>query len=437
MTEEKDIKKKIYEENGENHSELLKKKSSEKLEKLVMSEGIIHEVKERPSKEEGKELEQEGFSSLAEKQAFEDFFVKNNGIYIEHEEIPNKRLHITKDTLTGKCSELECERLMKYAIGNKFYGKFLEHATLTMIDSLKFSVKQYGPSNGYQAWSHSLIHLFAFHKDGLAMSIFDTGRWDLIEKLIDTAVEGAINADHIGCTADLLYMLLRFNLSRIDSKNLNRPLPFKPNTLKKPKFIKVLAKSYKPEYKFAFCMSETQKELFISILEIELKNGEFDILHQSMSDEKIVELINAIAPEIGKEKAERYLSAICGTKNSNSSTSMEKKISKAQEEIKGVYVDVEGTLIYDDKTLNHDLVRQLEEYRKNGKIIKAFTGADPSTMEKILKQFKELEGIITFPVLSKNDFKGKLLEVIIDDTPPEAQELRAATYIKISKKIKN
>jgi hypothetical protein len=77
----------------------------------------------------------------------------------------------------------------------------------------------------------------------------------------------------------------------------------------------------------------------------------------------------------------------------------------------GVFCDVEGTLLVEDK-VNQKALKLLENFAKEGKPITLWTGGDPEEIQKKLFQ-KE----ITWKVVSKYDFEGAKVEIAIDDEP--------------------
>ncbi len=77
----------------------------------------------------------------------------------------------------------------------------------------------------------------------------------------------------------------------------------------------------------------------------------------------------------------------------------------------GVFCDIEGTLIRDDKK-NEALLSELGAYTSN-KPVNLWTGSD-------VKRFGNLD--VPYPVLSKHDYRGAKVELAIDDLPLEEFE---------------
>lgn len=103
------------------------------------------------------------------------------------------------------------------------------------------------------------------------------------------------------------------------------------------------------------------------------------------------------------------------------------------EMLPGIFCDVEGTLISNDKKVtNEDILNLLvlfEEQEK--KPVTLWTGGDIRELEKFLY----LRGLWRFPVVSKEIFRGCRVEMAYDDLPREEFEkhygIMAETFIKI------
>lgn len=93
----------------------------------------------------------------------------------------------------------------------------------------------------------------------------------------------------------------------------------------------------------------------------------------------------------------------------------QEEIKEPEETTKGVYVDVDGTLVVGENQLNQRIVDKLKEYKDLGKNIVIFTGGDTgSQKERLVKLGLEKE-IGEFKVVSKGSFQNKKLEITIDD----------------------
>lgn len=75
----------------------------------------------------------------------------------------------------------------------------------------------------------------------------------------------------------------------------------------------------------------------------------------------------------------------------------------------GLFVDVQGTIIREDGTLNTEVMKMIEEAQGSGPVT-VWTDGD---LKKITEQLRALG--VTLPVVSKFDFNGATVERAIDD----------------------
>jgi hypothetical protein len=90
-----------------------------------------------------------------------------------------------------------------------------------------------------------------------------------------------------------------------------------------------------------------------------------------------------------------------------------------------LYVDVEGTLLAGGK-LNHIVMFSVDRTAREGRPVVVFTGGNPDAQTEELRKLKFPEQFL--PVVSKESYRGKILESLIDDTPPEYQGFKAREY---------
>jgi len=98
--------------------------------------------------------------------------------------------------------------------------------------------------------------------------------------------------------------------------------------------------------------------------------------------------------------------------------------------IPGVFCDVEGTLLdFLGESIQLEVAGMLKKYESEGKSITLWSGGDPKEIEQELK----VAGIDQWPLLSKYDFRGCVVEVAIDDIPEEKllkdYGIKVETYI--------
>ncbi|MBU1252033.1 MAG: hypothetical protein KJ905_03890 [Nanoarchaeota archaeon] len=94
--------------------------------------------------------------------------------------------------------------------------------------------------------------------------------------------------------------------------------------------------------------------------------------------------------------------------------------------IPGVFCDVEGTLLDWNGNLNQEVVVMLEKHEAEGKAVSLWSGGDP---KEILPKIKGIK----WPFLSKYDFEGCTMEIVIDDVPAaklkKDYEIQAKQYV--------
>lgn len=112
-------------------------------------------------------------------------------------------------------------------------------------------------------------------------------------------------------------------------------------------------------------------------------------------------------------------------KNPNLNENAGRETNETPEILKGLFVDVEGTLIKDG-ALDKILVKKIESF--NGPVT-IFT--DNNSPEYLSEQLRKLGFPEKFlPVVSKKDFRGegKVLEYLIDDLSPSLQGLKVVNH---------
>lgn len=293
----------------------------------------------------------------------------------------------------------------------------------SLLDALADSVIN-NESVGYQSWSHSLCHPLETYKHGL--SFLDTSESrEVLTKLIDENVKRQKKCPlTLGCSDRILGPIVTYNLVEASVNNLERPYAYKPESLKNKEYIQLMKDGMGDKYGGfkikAFLESNSPLEYYRLILE---KGHE---LPDFLKPAQQIELLQNLEKSLSHDFVNRYVEKTYKpngkdiTYDELISNSQESK--KAQEIARGVYVDVEGTLIKksrDGQVLNEGLVKNIEKFATDGREIIIFTGGDISTIETALKKLGFPEKFL--PVRSKNDYRGKLLETLVDDTPAEYQ----------------
>lgn len=100
------------------------------------------------------------------------------------------------------------------------------------------------------------------------------------------------------------------------------------------------------------------------------------------------------------------------------------------EVLKGVFCDIEGTLLSSDDAVNESVLQMLEK-EEGKRAVSIWTGGDTEKLQKKLYQL----GVKKFPILSKYSFKGCEVEVVIDDLSQDEFKkrygIKSQKYIQI------
>jgi hypothetical protein len=93
--------------------------------------------------------------------------------------------------------------------------------------------------------------------------------------------------------------------------------------------------------------------------------------------------------------------------------------------LKGVFVDVDDTLLHANGQANEGLVKSLKEAEAAGVKVTIISGGDPETQKERLAQ----AGMVVKKVIPKASLRGAKLETLIDDTKPALSGFGANTYL--------
>ena len=299
---------------------------------------------------------------------------------------------------------------------------------LPLLDAVAGSIIQL-KREGYSGWSHSVCHLIETYRRTSLPSFLDTPQSrEVLTKLVDESVRRQKeSSDNIGCSSRIVGPIASFNLIEADTSNLEQPYVYKPESLSDSEYIKIMKSKLKDEHDFdtkAFLDTKSPLEFYSLILE------KRDELPEFLNPERQMELLEVFKKYFPQDLINKFVQRAYSP-NGNSVTYDEligsfKESKESKEVINGVYVDVEGTLILNDskgqQSLNGNLVQQLEKLIANGREVIIFTGGDITAIGDKLKELGFPEHFL--PVRSKNEYRGKVLEVLIDDTPPEYQGFR-------------
>ncbi len=279
-------------------------------------------------------------------------------------------------------------------------------------------------SSNYSNWSHSLCHNFErFDSRRSGSSLLDFPHQDEIsERLLSAALDGAILTDSQGCIGRIIGPIIDRNLSEYGTE-VNKTSPsgsFLPDCLRNPSAEKFLYSTLQ-ELLSGEVVGEVLSRKFQSFAASSRSLDE--LIPEYLTPSQVIQVLEAYGPSFEPSVLEKFLSAVA--KGEAVAPTVEELSRRhqmsigAKDFVEGIYVDCQGTLLYSSNRLNESLHTSLVELLDQGEKVTVFTGADPHAMEEILKSVGADPRLL--PVVSKEGFKGKLLECLIDDTKPEYQ----------------
>lgn len=286
----------------------------------------------------------------------------------------------------------------------------------------------------FQSWSHSLCHLFEKYKSDYShTSLLQPRFLKTSEKLVNECVSRGLRANETGCMDRVISPIINYNICNIKTKEDLGKYDFKPEILSgKSKELAQLFEHDRDKRISDFSATKTPKEFILKQME-----RREELFYEK--PEKTVEILNLIKEDVSEEEMNSYLKDAYGIniqdiggKNIVETLKIMKenveKSREASEEVKGIFVDVEGTLIVGGK-LNEKLLEMIEQESKEGEDIIIFTGGNPEEQTQILRKLGFPEKYL--PVKDKKDYKGKRLGYLIDDTEPTYQGLQPRSYRRI------
>ena len=298
----------------------------------------------------------------------------------------------------------------------------------------------------YRHWSHSLCHLYENYGRG------DSGRSLLKEPGLKEANTRAINeagrrmveVGDLGCMPRIVIPLLRWNLDQIDPGNLDAPIALKPEGLEDADYVKYLEsleEDNETKKMLVLSRAKTVRELLVGMVRQDVKDDRQGLCYSiSTNMARLLRILEGLRPEITIEELNNYMSRAVynqmGRDTGIAKIGYEalkdnvETAEKATEMCPGLYVDVDGTLLLHEKgkglQLNEAVLNAMKEAGEMGVSVTIVTGGDPELKAKQLLGVGLSETYL--PVKSKYDYRGKALELLLDDTAPEIQGLKAGSY---------
>jgi hypothetical protein len=340
--------------------------------------------------------------------------------------------------LDVKYAPIVLENLMHDTIvlrnkNKKSYSEFLDSLANMFIGlkrpaSYDFKERNTTPEQLYfQEKTHSLCHLFEGYPK--RVSFFDEPvDKKIIQKLVDESAKEAIEVQHLGCMDRILAPLMGYNLDNLDLDKLDNKEGFviQINEKYRDNLLQVIeSDEYGEDVNGRYLLSsKTPRELITNLIK---KGKYFDKLISKPEQE--VNLLNAVKENVTAKEMNKYFKGENTLENLTKDVYLSKNAAGL---VKGIYVDVDGTLINcnqhgQEDYLNEELADYLIRQKQKGKNVVIFSGGSPEKQTKRLEKVKVSDSLL--PVASKDKYKGKILEVLIDDTKPEYQGFKANNYI--------
>lgn len=285
-------------------------------------------------------------------------------------------------------------------------------------------------------WNHTVCHFIEKYSEGNHRSLLhyieDPAAAELpqyraaFEMLVEKAFPDT------NCLERILEPLVQFNLAANRRDPGNQSFACLPASLRKPENLEV-ARGFFVKGKYFDLRSVT--------LMME-STGPQDLwrraVEQSVPLLSYYDLPKHIESPIPREKLMGYLEACFSreelarvTGGLSLGEAIENCSTKIGDEMHpGLYVDVDGTLLFTDKegkdALNTTLHTTLLQALAAGISITVFSGGSPTTQSQRLQDAGASQELLD--VKSKAEYKGRLLEVIIDDTRPVLGGFGAGTW---------
>ena len=308
-------------------------------------------------------------------------------------------------------------------------------------------------------WQHTVCHLFEHYyslaeEPSCIPSFLDrTAFLPAAEMLANKSAEIAQKGD---CFTRIAGPIARYNLDVMLRDGLTDKFPFKPASFYDEKFddwsdLDMWDPAGSEQIWVLFLQSKTPQDFIAALIKnpnLERDPVLFNIVQKEMGQQAAIKLIESRVGFYNQKKEEflhngtksptqkwGYVDAANQIREWNPEGYAEELLalaaiqeiatqSKLQSDITpGVFVDVEGTLLG-----NPLLAGYLNYLLKKGVAVTVFSGGDAEELTDKLAR----EGVNShlLPVVPKNEYRGRCLEVLIDDTNTEYQGFVATLHIE-------
>lgn len=294
------------------------------------------------------------------------------------------------------------------------------HPFTELMDALADAfIAQDDGSNGFDNWSHSLCHLFEKFGRGGDTSFFDSASsLPAAEKLFLENAKRAVQRRDLSNSPRTTGAVVKYNLSRLDATSLDGPFPFRPMS----EDVKRFSMLFDPDSAETELFTADTPRAFLAGMVRNLK-----VLSKNPVQQ--VALLGMIAPSLSEDEVNAFLAKFGSVNGAVPSlTELQENVAEAasaSEFLSGTFVDVDDTLI-ENGALNERIANRIAKILEGGGAVTVVTGGDPDAQTETLRALGLPEAFL--PVQSKAMLRGKIVELLIDDTPPEVQGFRAKRH---------
>jgi len=289
-------------------------------------------------------------------------------------------------------------------------------------------------SRGFQSWSHSLCHVFEHYGRGEEQAdslLCSASIQPSCTRLIDEAVARSVKNSSAGCMHRIVGPLLTYNIDQIVPDDLDGKWAYKPASLENEKFVRIINGDKEDSEMALFCTSTSPRPVLLALIKKYVdpnnKYKEYSALH-ALEPEKLAALLAKLVPgDISAEEADVVVRQRFEKEGLDRLTLMGNlaQVESAKELVDAVMVDVDGTLVLEE-ALSSNVLSLMEALAAAGRRVIVFTGGDPEKQtEKLVQLGLDAKFL---PVQSKEKYRGKILETVIDDTLPQLQGFKTGNY---------
>lgn len=304
--------------------------------------------------------------------------------------------------------------------------------------------------NNIESFKHSLCHFFdkyrsisfinndAFLIKEKPRGLLSDKRWNhtteiLIKEVLSRVAEdvkrnphGEYHGNNLG---RIFIPLMMYNLDEVNTNQLET-FPLKPEHSFYSAVADLIeerkgARGYSSNALKEFLRASSPKDLIIRLIH---SDEPLPITDEA----KAIRLLDAVKDDVSQEEMDAYIKKNYRVNDLPTDLeTIEKNVEaakEAKEQLAGLFVDVDGTLLQEDK-VNMAVLQEMEVAVKRGTPVIVFTGGDPEIAAEKLKALGVLGEFAN--VKRKADFRGKVLERVIDDTDPALQGFKTTNWKKV------